>query len=71
MCTTAKDGLSAQTRGPDSHLSGKDRTRLSQLDSLLDIGMALTIDKLEEITTPWYRASTGQNDGLALSVNFV
>ena len=71
MCTTAKDGLSAQTRGLDSHLSREDQTHLNQLDILLNIGMALTIDKLEEITTPWYRASTGQNDGLALSVNFV
>ena len=60
MCTTAKDGLSAQTRGLDSHLSREDQTHLNQLNILLNIGMALTIDKLEEITTLWYRASVGQ-----------
>lgn len=70
MCTTAKDGLSAQTRELHSHLSREDQTHLNQLD-ILPIGMPLTIDRLEEITTLWYRASVGQKDGLAPSGNFV
>ena len=71
MCTTAKDGLSAQTRELHSHLSREDQTHLNQLHILLNIGMALTIDKLEEIMTLWYRASVGQRDGLAPSGNFL